>query len=488
MWARRLLWISLGVWPISAQTFTPSIPRAWAHSIERDSFELPLNRPEFSPRYLSESEYYELPVRPVYRTYPVYAPDKEPPGYWDSLLRKDPEIVFDPSVLRTREDWVRAGKLVFEQPTVFVPAAARREEYLESLRRFPGGIGPSGITRNMVYVLRKRGVIEFGVESCAECHTRLMPDGTYVAGAPTMEDQGARGLWRMQYRIEKGTQTLSDFIRNRQRVFYAPWLSTPEAFNSISPEDFLREQVRPAGVHMRAGTGARHPAKTPVLIGVQDLKYLDATGLSRHRGPDDFMRYAIVNQGLNGLAQFGPFQPGGLLPGASRPGRYDDAQLYALALYVYSLKPPPNPHPRDAQVRLGERVFERERCSTCHPAPIYTNNKLTPAPGFRITPQMRQTDAIMDVSVGTDPGLAMNTRRGTGFYKVPSLRGLWLRSYYGHQASTASLEEWFDPARLGPGYEPKGYHFERGPIAGHEFGLRLSPRDKGALIAFLRTL
>ena len=48
---------------------------------------------------------------------------------------------------------------------------------------------------------------------------------------------------------------------------------------------------------MRPGTGARHPAKIPVLIGVEDLHYLDATGLSRHRGIADMMRYAIINQG-----------------------------------------------------------------------------------------------------------------------------------------------------------------------------------------------
>ena len=66
-----------------------------------------------------------MPVRPVNRTYPVYAPDKEPPGYWESPQQKDPEILFDPAKLKSREDGVGAGKLVFEQPTVFTPAAAR---------------------------------------------------------------------------------------------------------------------------------------------------------------------------------------------------------------------------------------------------------------------------------------------------------------------------------------------------------------------------
>ena len=29
------------------------------------------------------------------------------------------------------------------------------------------------------------------------------------------------------------------------------------------------------------------------------------------------------------------------------------------------------------------------------------------------------------VSVGTDPGLALHTRKGTGYYNVPSLKGAW---------------------------------------------------------------
>jgi hypothetical protein len=94
----------------------------------------------------------------------------------------------------------------------------------------------------------------------------------------------------------------------------------------------------------------------------------------------------------------------------------------------------------------------------------------------------------MDVSVGTDPGLATRTRRGTGFYKVPSLRGVWYRNAFGHSGQAASLEEWLDLARLGDDYVPKGFHLGPGSIKGHEFGLRLVPDDREALIAFLKTL
>jgi hypothetical protein len=119
---------------------------------------------------------------------------------------------------------------------------------------------------------------------------------------------------------------------------------------------------------------------------------------------------------------------------------------------------------------------------------LYTNNKITPALGFDVPEDLRNNQNIVDFSVGTDPSLATQTRRGTGFYKVPSLRGAWYRNAFSHSGQVNSLEEWFDPARLNDNYVPKGFHLQPGPIRGHNFGLGLSPEDRQALIAFLRTL
>ena len=94
-------------------------------------------------------------------------------------------------------------------------------------------------------------------------------------------------------------------------------------------------------------------------------------------------------------------------------------------------------------------------------------------------------------SVGTDPGLALRTRRGTGFYKVPSLTGVWYRGPFEHSGSVATLEDWFDPRRLRDDYVPtgfKGHRVRTRAVKGHEFGLGLTPADKAALIAFLKTL
>jgi cytochrome c2 len=225
------------------------------------------------------------------------------------------------------------------------------------------------------------------------------------------------------------------------------------------------------------------------LIGIEEIKYLDATGMVRHRSIGDLMRYDILNTGLDLIAHFGDFQPS---PSAAPYGvdgtRFSDEQLYALALYIYSLRPPPNPNPFDDEARRGQQIFRQQGCAGCHTPPLYTNNKLTPVSGFKVPEDLRGTDNIMDVSVGTDPGLATQTRRGTGFYKVPSLRGVWYRNAFSHSGQAETLEEWLDPARLTDDYVPKGFHLGPGPIKGHEFGLKMAPDDRRALIAFLKTL
>jgi len=49
----------------------------------------------------------------------------------------------------------------------------------------------------------------------------------------------------------------------------------------------------------------------------------------------------------------------------------------------------------------------------------------------------------------------------------------------------------FDPGRLKPEFQPKGWNppgVTRRAVAGHEFGLNLTPDERRQLIAFLRTL
>jgi hypothetical protein len=95
------------------------------------------------------------------------------------------------------------------------------------------------------------------------------------------------------------------------------------------------------------------------------------------------------------------------------------------------------------------------------------------------------------MSVGTDPELSLYTRRSTGYYKVPSLLGVWYRGPFGHSGHVATLEDWLDKRRLDDDYVPTGFKpaFSKTmAVKGHEFGLEITEEEKAALIAFLKSL
>jgi len=259
----------------------------------------------------------------------------------------------------------------------------------------------------------------------------------------------------------------------------------------------------PDGVHTRQGTSVIYPASIPDLRGIRHERFFDATGIMQQRSIGDLMRYAAFNQFVDHLNRYGDFVPSlGSHPGPLPPPdsvrsvvnglftRFSDAQAYALAKYLYSLEPLPSPHEYDAETLvLGERLFIEEGCLTCHPPPHYTNNELTPALGFEPPADHYDRFPIFDLSVETDPGLTLYTRRGTGYYKVPSLRGLWYRDLLFHDGSL-NLEQVLDPARLDDDFVPAGFRgLDRTrAVPGHPFGFDLGEPEKAALLAYLRTL
>jgi hypothetical protein len=89
------------------------IPRVWDDTAIA-STTLPLADPAATPVQISSKYYYGIPVRPVYKSYPVYRPDREPAGYINWLKQQDPQSVFDAAKLKSQADWIRAGELVFD--------------------------------------------------------------------------------------------------------------------------------------------------------------------------------------------------------------------------------------------------------------------------------------------------------------------------------------------------------------------------------------
>ncbi len=139
------------------------------------------------------------------------------------------------------------------------------------------------------------------------------------------------------------------------------------------------------------------------------------------------MRYVAIVQGADAFDRFGGFLLVDPAPDPTKMDRYSDDQLYALSRYLYSLKPPHHPNQPDAVAEQGRRIFSREGCNSCHTSPLYTSYTLTPALGFSVPPDHLRRYPVINRSVGTDPELALRTRKGTGYYKVPSLKGVWYR-------------------------------------------------------------
>lgn len=477
---------------------SPAIPKTWDDDA-LGSTELPLARSDVSPAFATSAYYYRMPVRPIYKSYPVYRPDREPPGYFAGLARQEPEIVFDERTLGTEQSWIDAGRIVFAAPIEF-ESSGELFSGVRDLRWYERNHVPAtadGLLPFMHYVVRQKGKVELGVLSCAMCHTRVMPDGTTITGAQgNFPDDRA-----FAYETRKGAEQkrdtnepLADLRRFVRRNYAAPWL-TPDP--NAAPERMTLDEIATVfeaivpGVCARQGASPFFPPRIPDLIGVRDRRYLDATGLVRHRSVGDLMRYAALNQGADALNQYGAFRPKGDLPAPETQSRYSDAQLYALSLFIYSLVPPRNPNAFDATAARGKEVFEQARCGTCHTPPLYTNNMLTPALGFSVPAAHLATYDVLRVSVGTDPRLTLQTRRGTGYYKVASLKGVWYRGPFEHNGSVASLEDWFDPRRLRDDYVPTGFRgagVTTRAVKGHAFGLNLSSADRAALIAFLKTL
>src|SRR4029450_60478 len=82
---------------------TPLIPKTWDDQVIA-SLEVPPAAPAVLRAHVSADYYYRIPVRPIYKSYPVYAPGKEPLGYEEWLKRQEPEMVFDASQLKTEAD------------------------------------------------------------------------------------------------------------------------------------------------------------------------------------------------------------------------------------------------------------------------------------------------------------------------------------------------------------------------------------------------
>lgn len=489
----------------------PNIPKAW--DVDKiKSAHLPFADSSVKVSPVSADYYYRMPERVAYKTYPMYMPGREPKGYLEWLRQQDPKIIFDPATLKTEAEWIKAGEIIYDLPQNFLPIDSAFLKELPAIAAAWKKIGvpvtSEGIIPFMTIAVREKGKIELADFSCGMCHDKLMQDGKLLKGGQGNFpfNQNFHSVFNAAFAdylysgadlkaMPDSLVAVKDFLF--RLLFAAPWVKheSQQRLKDIDIETTIKDfGAVPKGALNRHGSNLGYPTSIPDLFNLKTRKYFDHTGLIQQRDIGDLMRYATLNQEADFLNDYNGFTA---LDRAKEPEkggmtRFTDEQLYALAKFIYSLKSPKNPvvYPKSLLAK-GQQVFIREGCVTCHTPPLYSNNKLTPVDGFEPPPAHFKKYNIFNVSVETDPGLALYTRRGTGYYKVPSLIGVWNRTAFLHSGYLANLEDMFDPERLQPDYVPTGYKPAWLPtmaVKGHEFGMELTPEDKKALLAFIKSL
>lgn len=320
---------------------------------------------------------------------------------------------------KTMPEWIALGREVFFRyplrAEVFLEHALLRPELADAVgivRRndgtWPGGIAFADID----------GKTKIGI-TCALCHTNV-EHGTLVIGrARRSFDYG-----RLRLEYHKETRTFVDPELARRMATWGPGRA------DVTEDD------------------AEDPVAIPDLFGLRAQPALTQAGTIHHIGPSA-LAIRQETQLLHSNHQ------------RVRPPR---ELSWALAMYLYSLTPPPRA-PVATNAR-GAELFAKH-CRSCHSNSAFGGPTISA--GF----------------VGTDRSLADGGARGTGRYRPPSLLRVADAAPYLHNASVGTLEDMFDPRRLTADYEgPLG----KGGVAGHRWGTDYPPVDREALIEYLRSL
>src|SRR5258708_9621068 len=243
---------------LAANVFQPAIPKTWSDP-DVAALEVPLANPKYSPVHISEDAYYRIPARVFYKSYPVYHPDREPAGYMEWLKDREPEIAFNPVGLKMRADFIAAGEIVFNAPTIYTPlffsAADLRDRSFYNNAGMP--VATDGTVPFARWVIRRKGQVELGSMGCNTCHTRVLPDGAVVPGAQGNNPGDRQGALLLR-RVACDPAKLLERVRGFARELELSWL--PDDPNRLARSLSLDELLA-AGEAIPPGvTSRRHPS------------------------------------------------------------------------------------------------------------------------------------------------------------------------------------------------------------------------------------
>ncbi len=326
--------------------------------------------------------------------------------------------LWDGRVPVTFREWISLGRKVFDAYPL------RAEPLADFAVRDPAQAARVGVhaDRDGVFpgVRRFRdvdGVTRTGI-TCALCHTTVEGGQTLYGRARRDFDYGAlRNAFQRAHGGDEGALT----------VRMAAW--GPGRADVTEDDD-------------------QDPVAIPDLWGLRHQRWLTQAGTIRHETP---VALAIRTETQ-------------LLHANHERVRPPRALAFALAVFLYSLAPPPRvarPSPR------GRALFD-EHCADCHDNPA------------------RGGDPVRASRVGTDPALALGHARGTGRYRPPALLDVVHAGPFLHDGTVASLDDLLSRDRLAPTFTRGA----RGPgaIPGHTFGAELPDGDRAELRRYLEAL
>jgi mono/diheme cytochrome c family protein len=306
----------------------------------------------------------------------------------------------------TMQEWVALGRRVFfEYPM-------RAEVFMEYALTEPAlaqtvGVQHTrdGILPGLVMFANVDGETRVGI-TCAICHSTVK-DGEVVIG-----------------------EARRTFDYGRLRLTFDQVHGTVR-----SPAEAKRMASWGAGRADVTEDDDEDPVAIPDLWGLRYQRWLTQAGTIRHDSP---LALAIRQETQLTDSNHARVRPPREL-------------AWALAMFVYSLSPPPS---TAAASPRGATLFKKH-CAQCHANAAYGGN------------------LIAAQTIGTDIALATGRGRGTNRYRIPSLLGVRNGAPYLHHGAVSSLAELLSSERR-----------ERG----HPAGTSLPQAERDDLIAFLQTL
>jgi len=325
-------------------------------------------------------------------------------------------------------------------------------------------------------------------ETCAMCHTSLLPDGRLWMGAPNEHlDVG-----RFTVEVNKRWVAAGN----------APLLTDLGATKALAlgPGRFDAE----SGDYPMAV-----PADFPPYFTLGERTATNYLGTGRNVRTEAFLSIYTFGAGA-------PEPSNAIVPFP------DDDRVTSFLDFFGQFQPPVNPNVDTAMAAAGATVFQNAGCGSCHhPADVSMDGIVTVAP-MGTAEEMPNVDATYPRgTIATDPlhrvlidgdgsgsgsGVdqgyhdllefisdeMLNVRQTDG-YRVSDLRGLWATAPYLHDGSVETLDVLLTPAANRPtSWVHDGFTIDTtvqgNGAQGHEFGTTLSQTDKAALIAYLNSL